>query len=173
VALTRGISLIASEVSDYDRSRFEERAGPLNERGCRPWLGSKDSQGYGILWMTSGPKRKKNALAHRLSYAMQRGEVSGRTVVMHKCDNPICVNPDHLEGGSQQDNIRDRDRKKRQKTLRGSDNPRARLELWDVIAIRADRRKLTDIAADYSIAMCTVSAIKHRRIWAHVPEFQV
>lgn len=60
-------------------------------------------------------KRYKKFNAHRLSYALYRGPFDTTLLVLHACDNPPCINPDHLFLGTQRDNIRDMDSKGRRK----------------------------------------------------------
>lgn len=70
--------------------------------GCWEWALTRTAQGYG--YTTSSGLR---GAAHRFSYAAFKGPVPKNTVVRHRCDNPPCVNPDHLELGSQWDNVQD------------------------------------------------------------------
>lgn len=68
--------------------------------GCWLWLNCRSDKGYGVTKV-----RYKHWRAHRLSYFLSTGDLPD--VVRHKCDNPPCVNPDHLLGGSQKENIHD------------------------------------------------------------------
>jgi hypothetical protein len=68
---------------------------------CRIWLKNRDRDGYGLVNIS-----KTTVYAHRLSYALHIGEV-GYNHVLHKCDNPQCVNPEHLFLGTHTDNMRD------------------------------------------------------------------
>lgn len=71
--------------------------------GCWEWQGSFASKGYGEL---KTPRLRK--LAHRISFAIATGIMDDEVCVLHRCDNPKCVNPDHLFGGTRGDNNRDR-----------------------------------------------------------------
>ena len=70
---------------------------------CWVWTGARRGNNrYGAFW-----DGKKLVAAHRFSYKIHFGEISGEMVVMHKCDTPTCVNPDHLSLGTQMENIHD------------------------------------------------------------------
>lgn len=93
-----------------------ERSGP-EKNGCLIWKGSPNSTGYGQC-------RRKGTwqYAHRLSFQLHIGEIPKGMMVLHKCDNPMCVNPEHLILGTQKDNMQDCSRKGRNTRLFGKSN---------------------------------------------------
>jgi hypothetical protein len=78
---------------------------------CWIWTGCKTPFGHGRIYV-SGANTTDHV--HRVVYEMFHGAIPPRMVVMHRCDNPPCCNPDHLTLGSHKDNMEDRDHKKRQ-----------------------------------------------------------
>lgn len=101
--------------------------------GCWKWTGAIGSHGrYGIVGLVG-----KQWLAHRASWFLFRGEDPGGRAVCHRCDNGLCVNPDHLFLGTQGDNVTDMERKGRSNHPRHEAHGRAKLTAADVLSIRA------------------------------------
>jgi DNA-binding XRE family transcriptional regulator len=118
------------------RSPLEQlmsRVIPEPNTGCWFWIGAiHNPSGYGRLGI--GGRNGRDVYAHRLSYELYRGSIPSGFVVCHKCDDPICVNPDHLFLGTHRDNSNDKCQKGRQ--LYGERNPRAKLSYSSVKLIR-------------------------------------
>jgi hypothetical protein len=104
--------------------------------GCWEWTGYRTRAGYGQI----GNGRKLVA-AHRAAWASANGEIPAGMLVRHRCDNPPCCRPDHLELGTNQDNVQDA--VDRGRTARGLRLPHTRLTDDDVRAIRARYHKYT------------------------------
>lgn len=111
------------------------------------------------------------AYVHRLVLEVKMGrQFAAGEVSRHECDNPLCVNPDHLMPGTRADNVADMMARGRHGGggVRGEDHPFAKLSESDVLAIRSDPRTNRAIAAEYGIDRSTAGDIKRRKIWRHV-----
>jgi hypothetical protein len=108
--------------------RFREKVS-LTPQGCWIWTAAKTTQGYGLI--VDGKQRLQ---AHRVSFMLHKGRIPRKMVVRHKCDNPLCVSPSHLELGTRADNTRDRD--ERHRTARGSRSGKALLTESSVLVIK-------------------------------------
>jgi hypothetical protein len=150
-------------------ARFETRYIP-DSNGCWIWQGCVNTNGRGYL-----THRYKNYQAHRFSWVIHRGEIPQGMLVLHRCDVPLCVNPDHLFIGTAADNTADMMRKGRNRSgggknpVYGMRNPHAKLTDADVMWIRLDPRSQNAIARDFGIGQDQVSRIKNRQRWAHLP----
>jgi hypothetical protein len=145
------------------RDRFMEKVAPEPINGCWIWAGSKTKDGYGMFF-----DGVKTARAHRVAYRLWHGPIRQGMSVLHKCDNPSCVNPTHLFLGTQKDNVDDMRQKNRATNVRGTQHGRAKLTEDQVKAIRTDGRKQKEIAMAYGVSHGLVSLIKRRVIWAHI-----
>ena len=88
--------------------RFHDKYIPVTETGCWLWISCCNGDGYALISANG-----KSMRAHRLSWEMHRGPIPRGLFVLHKCDTPECVNPDHLFLGTNQDNMDDAKRKGR------------------------------------------------------------
>ena len=130
---------------------------------CWVWRAGKDGVGYGLFRYNGISKR-----THRVIYEMAVGPILNKLLVLHRCDNPSCVNPWHLFLGTYDDNAADAALKGRARRAIGAFNGNVRLTEDEVFQIRSDKRKQDKIAKEYGIAQTTVSAIKRRVNWKHL-----
>jgi len=86
--------------------RFENKYIKM-ENGCWEWQAAKHERGYGYFYTPSHYSKRKMDFAHRVSMFLYKGEKHDDLCVMHKCDNPSCVNPAHLHWGTHEDNMKD------------------------------------------------------------------
>lgn len=138
--------------------------------GCWLWQATLNENGYGVFHFQG-----RNRLAHRAAWTMLRGPIPSGLVVLHSCDTPSCVNPDHLRLGTVLENVRDMDAKGRRVNVgvppppaRGEANPRSKLKVADVRDIRdafragASKRSL---AARFGVSRAVVAGIVTGRSW--------
>lgn len=158
--------------------------------GCWEWQNSRLAGGYGQIKVMG-----KSRLAHRVSYELAHGPIPDGLYVLHHCDNPPCVRPDHLFLGTARDNIRDCLSKRRgpdpqkraliyrhsgddhwtrqhpDRIARGSGHGRSKLTEDDVRTIRQLRSEgwtLDRLAVRFGVRLTNIHAIVRRDTWRHV-----
>jgi hypothetical protein len=151
------------------RERFLAKIieGAMDE--CWEWQGSRDHLGYGHIRRSKG--ESGSILAHRVSYELFNGPIPEGLDIRHRCDNPPCVNPHHLEPGTVQDNMRDmhtRGRRGRNATTRSDakltdDQVREIRQRWELGG--TTQRTL---AAEYNVTQPLISLVVRRKLRAHV-----
>jgi len=127
--------------------------------GC--WNHQNSPNRWGYVRLTLLEFGRGGVLAHRLSYLTFNGPIPSGQIVRHKCDNPRCCNPEHLELGDGFDNARDCVLRGRRAS--GSKQLNAKLSREDARAIFLDPRSMRAIAKDYGIAHPQVINIKKRK----------
>lgn len=135
---------------------------------CWIWIGAKYYNGYGAFYWGGGAKHRRNTGAHRASYLLFVDEIPIGLDVLHKCDNPSCVNPEHLFVGTHIDNMHDKHKKGRANIAIGERHGHAKATEEIVRGIRNDIRTNVEIAKQVGLAANTVSYIRAGRTWKHV-----
>ena len=97
------------------KDRIDSQSMPVPEAGCWIWMGGIGGNGYGKGW---SPSWRPAIEAHRLAFLAYVGAIPNGKHVCHKCDTPLCVNPDHLFLGTHLENMRDMARKGRHPTVK-------------------------------------------------------
>ena len=146
--------------------RFAEKVSVDSRTGCWTWNGGVNACGYGQFRLGS-----KMVYAHRLAWMIAFGDIPfPGAEVMHSCDNPSCVNPDHLMPGTHTDNMQDMAQKGRAKgKLSGEANGRATLTADQVADIRRayelTKGSVSYIAKTFGISRGTAGNIIAGRTW--------
>lgn len=103
-----GVTIDWLELARCQSARFWKKVDASGD--CWLWLAGTDKDGYGKFAITAPAgvfPKQKHVRAHRLSWELRNGPLSDLRVTRHSCNNPPCVNPDHIQPGVQADNIGD------------------------------------------------------------------
>jgi hypothetical protein len=148
-----------------EKDRFFEKVNKNTETGCWEWTAAKYRGGYGHFRRKVDGKWKMEK-THRFAYEIHNEQFDKSLIVCHKCDNPSCVNPDHLFLGTPMDNVQDKMKKGRFKVIR---NPKHRLLNLEIAkAIRQDHSNglsYEELQSKYSTSKQQVSRIVRNEIW--------
>lgn len=144
--------------------RFFERVE--KSENCWIWLGARKDSGYGNFHLGNLKYRR----AHKFSWEMHFGKVPDGLLVLHKCDNPICVKPNHLFLGNQKENMADA--KKKGRNAFGVKNGRSKLTDEIVKEIRKEyafgRASSRNLGQKYSVGKSTILQIIRGNTWKHI-----
>ena len=143
------------------REYVDSRAHQVHGQGCWIWLLSFGSHGYGQGTIPGTGIRVTTA--HRISYMAFNGPIPDGMLVQHKCDNKWCVNPDHLELGTDLTNAVD-------KQIKG--RAAKKLAPTDVMTIRrlvVDGRPVGAVAREFGVSQRLVQRIRDLHVWKHIP----
>ena len=152
--------------SEYYVNEMKERLKKkmnINDNQCWIWTGCL-LHGYGII-----RARGRNYSAHRLSFELFKGINPGKNFLCHKCDNPSCINPDHLFQGNQHDNMQDAVEKKRMKY--GSNHYLSKLteldlkEIKELLKIGFTQKRISEI---FKVDPSSISKINSGKTWKNL-----
>lgn len=151
--------------------RFWKKVDKRGPDECWEWRRSKNPDGYGKVWLFN-----KMLYAHRISFEITYGKIPENMRVCHKCDNPGCVNPNHLFLGSQKDNMKDMILKGRAIHYCGEENKSSKLKSKEVCEIRKlysmgeySQRFLAD---KYNISQRTICDIVNNKKWKFIRDYK-
>jgi len=150
----------------YNFQDLLNKAGKVTENGCIEWQMTKNSDGYGLVWVQGKFKG-----VHRYTLILTTGQEPDGMNALHSCDNPPCFNPDHLRWGTQLENVADRDKRNRTARLYGEDSPASTLKPKDVYLIRKMWVEGATVEATALAIGCSRGAVSHvraGRTWSHL-----
>lgn len=139
--------------------RLQSAGWTVTETGCWEWAGRLDKKGYGVLAL----REKRQVFAHRTAYSVWVGDLVDGLSICHRCDNPKCINPEHLWQGSTLENLQDMTVKERGNTRK--------LTAADVVEIRErreNRESMNDLAKEFGVHESTIRNAVKGRTWKHV-----
>lgn len=153
------------------RTRFLSYVDTTPGKGkCWPWTACRNRDGYGRYSLPRLDGGRSSVQATRIMMFLMHGTFDKDLVVRHKCDNPSCMNPEHLELGTRFDNARDMTERQRQS--RGETHPKTAVTERIVREIRRrglEGEAFTVIARDMGLNVNTVTGIAKGRTWKHIP----
>jgi len=155
------------ELNQETINRFWDKVDKSGD--CWEWTASTNQDGYGrICILVNGKKRWFQA--HRISYYLNKGSIRDGKIICHNCDNPACVNPDHLYSGTWADNTHDA--VNRGMMNMGEKNGNSRFVKSQIIEIRnkyaTGKYSYRQIANEYDTYPMTICGIVRRKSWRHV-----
>ena len=149
------------------KERFLGKVNKNGPNGCWIWTGACNSEGYGNIGVENRTEK-----AHRVSWELYNGKIPKGLCICHKCDNPKCVNPEHLFLGTNQDNTDDMIQKGREANREGEKNPKSKLTEEIVLWVRSEydtgKYTMKQLAEKCNVIQSTIGKIINRKSWKHL-----
>jgi hypothetical protein len=147
----------------YKRKPIEYR---VDENGCFICTSHcKDGDGYSLITI-----KCRMYKIHRLIYEECFGEIPEGLVVRHKCDEPSCINPEHLGIGTVRDNVIDKFERGRNTDINGENNHMSKFTLEQIKSIRESDKSYGELAKEYGTTSHYIGRIKRNERWKEVVE---
>ena len=134
----------------------------IDKNGCWNCISHfKNKKGYPHITINN-----KSTRLSRYMYESYRGEIPEGKIIMHLCDNPSCINPDHLKIGTHTENIKDRDNKGR--AIKGEKCHNSKLKEKDIREIRISTLSTKELSIKFNVSDSNIRDIRNRKAWKHV-----
>lgn len=174
---------VTVNLSDYHIKRVSESvwrgsrpiSKPVEERlfgninitavGCWEWNGNKRPDGYGTIYSYV----HKMMRAHRMSWLVVNGEIPKDMDVLHKCDNPPCINPDHLWIGTDADKVRDMDKKGRHSKGEQNHHKLSGKQVVAILDMLKNGLRQSECGKRFNVHRSNILKIKRGLTWKHIP----
>lgn len=158
-------------LSERDIARFWSKVEIGNPDECWEWKAGNNGRGYGKFYV--GGDGNPQRYAHRISWSLANGDIPEGLILCHKCDNPKCINPDHLFLGTQAENMQDASKKGRCKPsmAHGNSSGHNKIDEKDIPDVKkmiAEGVSLKTIADIYGVSKQSIFHIKTGRNWSWI-----
>lgn len=165
--------------------RLIKKSSVPDENGCINWKGGLSKKGYGVIGIGSRiDNSRKTVYVHRISFELHKGSIPEGMLICHTCDNPKCVNPEHLFIGTPKDNIQDMINKNREANKQGivpknfikqvEKVKNGMLSKLNVDQVKEIKKSLISginyriIANQYNVSASCIADIKRKATWINI-----
>ena len=160
---------MATRIIDLD-SYIRGKSSLPNEAGCIIWVGKLNHLGRAVFPESIREREGISVMVARYILGCRSSKEKVGMVAMHTCDNPSCINPDHLKWGTQKDNLEDMTKKGRRGRgskmgSPGESNPRSKISLETVKYIRESKKRGRELAKELGLSDTMISRIKNYHSW--------
>ena len=156
---------VVADVAD----RFWSKCIPEPNSGCWLWTAAINSNGYGSFGIGSRTdKTRKVVTSSRFAYELICGPIDDDRHVLHRCDNPVCVNLDHLYLGTRSQNMQDAYDRGRQPCRSGTLRPNSKLTEGIVAEMRRSNKTDQELSKETGCSRAAIHAARICKTWRHV-----